>query len=76
MTEQKDTFWLTISQPVCPALSGVNMEGWRVAMAMRSVWGWGGGTLLRESFTYNKDGNSSFRNKVKSYGVKWSVEFN
>lgn len=28
MTEQKDTFWLTVSQPVCPALSGVNMEGW------------------------------------------------
>lgn len=65
MTEQKDTFWLTISQPVCPALSGVNMEGWRVGMAMRSVWGWGGGTLLRESFTYNKDANSSFHNKVK-----------
>lgn len=27
MTEQKNTFWLTVSQPVCPALSGVNMEG-------------------------------------------------
>ena len=29
MTEQRDTFWSTVSQPVCPALSGVNMEGWR-----------------------------------------------
>lgn len=27
MTEQKNTFWWTVSQPVCPALSGVNMEG-------------------------------------------------
>lgn len=28
MTEQRDTFWLTVSQPGCRAHSGVNMEGW------------------------------------------------
>lgn len=28
MTEQRDTVWLTVTQPVFPALSGVNMEGW------------------------------------------------
>lgn len=28
MTEQRDTVWLPVTQPVFPALSGVNMEGW------------------------------------------------
>ena len=27
MTEQKNTFRLRVSQPVCAALSGVNMDG-------------------------------------------------
>lgn len=45
MTEQKNTFWLTVSQPVCPALSGVNMEGrtggngHEKCLGVGSVWG-------------------------------------
>lgn len=38
MTQKKETFWSTVSQPVCPALSGVNMDGGQVGMAMRSAW--------------------------------------
>lgn len=43
MTEQKDTFWLTVSQPVCPALSGVNMEGWTGGNGHEECLGVGGG---------------------------------
>lgn len=64
MTEQRDTFWLTVSQPVCPALSGVNMEGWTGGNGHEECLGVGG-ALLWVAATYNKDANSSFSNKVK-----------
>lgn len=59
MTEQKDTFWLTVSQPVCPALSGVNMEGWTGGNGHEECLGVGGegGALLWEASIYNKDAN-------------------
>lgn len=46
MTEKKNTFWLTVSQPVCPALSGVNMEGrtggngHEKCLRVGEGWGW------------------------------------
>lgn len=43
MTEQRDTFWLTVSQPVCDALSGVNMEGWTGENGHEKCQEWGEG---------------------------------
>lgn len=58
MTEQKDTFWLTVSQPVCPALSRVNMEAWIGGNGHETCLGRGG--LLWEAFNLSKDTNFPF----------------
>lgn len=65
MTQQKDTFWLTVSQPVCPALSGVNMEGWTGGNGYEECLGV---ALLWETSAYNKVAKSSFS---KSSYAKW-----